>query len=95
MIYWDEKRFSTPHLTVHESLQLQLGDAKLAVLLGQTPARLREVDLGSPRHADVLWGLTQLQLVRPLQLEVLKTPERKKKDVPPVCHIFSALDRGS
>lgn len=64
------------HLTVHESLQLQLSNAKLAVLFGQTPAGLGKVDLCSPHHTHILWGLAQLQLVCPLQLEILKTPEK-------------------
>lgn len=67
-----------PHLAVHESLQLQLSDAKLAVLFGQTPAGLSKVDLRSPHHAHVLWRLTQLQLVCTLQLEVLETPGGEK-----------------
>lgn len=71
------------HLTVHESLKLQLSNAKLAVLLGQTPAGLGKVDLGSPHHTHILWRLTQLQLVCPLQLEVLKTPDGKRR-----CFLF-------
>lgn len=67
------------HLTVHESLKLQLSNAKLAVLLGQTPAGLGKADLGSPHHTHILWRLTQLQLVCPLQLEVLKTPDGKRR----------------
>lgn len=78
----DKKRFCGPvcsaYLTVHKSLQLQLGNAELAVLFSQTPAGLSKVDLCSPHHAHVLWGLTQLQLVCPLQLKVLKTPERER-----------------
>lgn len=66
------------HLAVHESLQLQLSDTKLAVLFSQTPAGLGKVDLGSPHHTHILWGLTQLQFVRTLQLEVLKTPGEKR-----------------
>ena len=69
------------HLAVHESLQLQLSDAKLPVLFSQTPAGLSKVELGSPHHTHVLWGLTQLQLVCTLQLEVLKTPGGQKDNV--------------
>lgn len=68
------------HLTVHEPLQLQLSDAELPVLFGQTPAGLGEIDLRPSHHAHILWRLTQLQLVCPLQLEVLETPERKKEN---------------
>lgn len=67
------------HLTVHESLKLQLSNAKLAVLLGQTPSGLSKVDLSSPHHTHILRRLTQLQLVCPLQLEVLKAPETKRR----------------
>lgn len=65
------------HLTVHEPLKFQLSNAKLAVLFGQTPAGLSKVDLSSPHYTHVLRRLPQLQFVCTLQLEVLKTPERK------------------
>lgn len=78
-----------PHLTVHKSLQLQLSDAELSVLFGQTPAGLSKVDLRPPHHTHILWGLTQLQLVRPLQLEVLKAPERKRFILTPVPYLLS------
>lgn len=48
------------HLTVHESLELQLGNSKLTVLFSQAPAGLGKVDLSSPHHAHILGGLTQL-----------------------------------
>lgn len=67
------------HLAVHEPLQLQLRDAQLAVLLRQAPARLGEVDLRAPHHAHVFRRLPQLQLIGPLQLEVLKTPGRRRR----------------
>lgn len=66
------------YFAVHESLELQLGDAKLAVLLSQAPAGLGKVDLRSPHHTHVLWRFSQLQLVCPLQLEVLETSDKKK-----------------
>lgn len=71
--------FVFSYFAVHESLELQLSDAKLAVLLSQAPAGLGKVDLCSPHHAHVLWGFSQLQLVCPLQLEVLETSGKKKK----------------
>lgn len=64
-------------LTVHKPLQLQLSNAKLSILFRQTPASLSEVDLRPPHHANVLWRLTQLQLVGSLQLEILKAPGQK------------------
>lgn len=82
-----------PYFAVHESLQLQLSDAKLAVLLSQAPAGLGKVDLCSPHHAHILRRLSQLQLVCPLQLEVLETSDKKKKKETRfifklACHIF-------
>lgn len=67
------------YFAVHESLELQLSDAKLAVLLSQTPAGLGKVDLRSPHHAHVLGRFSQFQLVRPLQLEVLEASKKKNK----------------
>lgn len=67
------------YFAVHESLELQLSDAKLAVLLSQTPAGLGKVDLCSPHHAHILWRFSQLQLVRPLQLEVLEASEKETR----------------
>lgn len=65
------------YLAVHESLQLELSNAKLAVLFSQTPASLCKVDLCPPHHTHVLRRLPQLQLVCPLQLKILKTSERE------------------
>lgn len=83
------------HLTVHESLKLQLSNAKLAIFFSQTPAGLGKVDLSSPHHTHILWRLTQLQLVGPLQLEVLKAPDREDKmSICEICTLSSILDAG-
>lgn len=79
---WTKKKHSRSlfaYFAVHESLELQLSDAKLAVLLSQAPAGLGKVDLCSPHHAHILGRFSQLQLVCPLQLEVLETSDKKKR----------------
>lgn len=67
------------YLAVHEPLQFKLSYPQLSIFFRETPAGLSEVDLSSTYNANVFWGFPQLQFVCPLQLKVLKTPEREQR----------------
>lgn len=67
------------YLAVEEALEFQLSYAQLPIFLSQAPACLGKVELSPPRHAHILWLLSQLHLVGSLQLEVFEAPAAKRR----------------